>query len=133
MSGSKFRQIFKKVAVLLAISLIYSGIGYLAVWFLSYRFDYKMQDALACAGLILLFLGILMSMKGNPSGININGMGRGDANVTAYLNNEITRQEREMNPYYKHFFRNNIVSFAFSSLTFILGGAFLILSSVIFY
>ena len=61
-------------------------------------------------------------MRGNPSGVNLNNMGRGNANISSYLNNEITRQEREMKPYHKDFYKNNIVKFAFGRLTFIVGG-----------
>lgn len=83
-------------------------------------------------GIILVVIGILMSMKGNPSGISISGMGTNNANITSYLNNEILRQEREMNPYYKDFFKNNVVKFAFGNVTLILGGIFIFAFSAIF-
>lgn len=70
-------------------------------------------------------------MKGNPSGINLNGIGQSNENGISFQNLEVTRLEREAKPYYKDYFNNNVVKFAFSNLTFILGGIFLVLFSIV--
>lgn len=128
----ELKETFKKALFLLLFSLIYLGIGIVAAILISNKFDYNMQDVMAYEGLIILVIGIMMSMKGNPSGASISRMGSTDANLSSYLNNEIVRQEREINPYHKAFLKNNVVEFAFSNLSFILGGIFIILFCLIF-
>ena len=128
----KLKKNFKKALFLLLFSLIYLGIGFIVAILISNKFSYNLQDVMTYEGLIIILIGILMSMKGNPSGISISRIGNNDASMTSYLNNEITRQEREINSYHKDYFKNNVVEFAFSNLAFILGGIFIITFGAIF-
>ncbi|NLK27651.1 MAG: hypothetical protein GX306_04820 [Clostridiales bacterium] len=129
----ELKTILEKVILLLLFGIIYLGIGYLVGIFLSHQFNYKLENVLTYEGVILLIIGILASMKGRPSGINLNGFGQSNANINSYLNNEILRQEREMDPYHKNFHKNNIVKFAFGNLTFIIGGIFILALVIILY
>jgi hypothetical protein len=83
-------------------------------------------------GLLIIIVGVLMSMKGNPSGISISRFGSNSANMTSYLDNEITGLERKINPYDKDYFRNNVVELVFGNLVFLLGGILIFLYSIIF-
>jgi len=133
MSLSKVKKILKKFLYLLLFSLVYVGIGYVIGILISNRFDYALQEVLSYEGLILLIIGILFSMKGNPSGSSISGVGQNNANAMSFYDLEVTRLERESNPYHKDFLKNNIVVFAFSNLSIILGGILIIASTMIFF
>lgn len=132
MLKTKLKKIMNKALFLLLFSLIYLGVGFIVAILISNKFNFILQEVMIYEGLIIILIGILMSMKGNPSGISISGMGSNDATITSYMNNEFTRQEREINPYYKDYFKNNLVRFSYSNLTFILGGIFIISFGVIF-
>ncbi|MHB8132306.1 MAG: hypothetical protein ACYDEX_25415 [Mobilitalea sp.] len=132
MLKTKLKKIMNKALFLLLFSFIYLGIGFIVAILISNKFNYNLQEVMIYEGLIIILIGILMSMKGNPSGISISGMGSNDATITSYMNNEFTRQEREINPYHKDYFNNNLVKFSYSNLTFIFGGIFIISFGVIF-
>lgn len=132
MLKTKFKKVMNNAIFLILFSLIYLGIGYIVAILISNKYNYNLQDIMTYEGLIIILIGILMSMKGSPSGISISGMGNNDATITSYMNNEFTRQEREINPYHKDYFKNNVVKFSYSNLTFILGGSFIIAFGAIF-
>lgn len=128
----KVKLFLKKLFLLLLFGLIFFAVGSVIAILIANKFNYKLQDTMFYEGLILFVIGLLMSLSGNPSGISINGIGQSNENGVSYINLETTRVEREMNPYYKNYFRNNMVKFAFSNLTFIIGGIFIIAFSIIF-
>ena len=129
----KIRKMLKNLLIILSASLVCSGIGYGISIAISSRYGYSLQDVLSYVGIILFILGLLMSMKGSPNGMSISKIGSKDENITSYLNNEITSQDRRTNPYYKDYFRNNIVTVSISNLTFLISGALILLSTVIFF
>lgn len=129
----KVKSVAIRIILLILCGLLYSAIAYSLGVFLSHKFGYSIDNVLTYEGIILTLIGIFASMKGHPSGINLNHIGRESASITAYLNNEITRQEREMNPYHKDFYKNNIVKLAFGNLTFIVGGLLILAFVLIFY
>lgn len=133
MQKFNFKRIFKKILFLLIFSILYLAIGYVAAILISNHFHYKLQDVLFLVGFLLFLLGILMSMKGNPSGTSFSGIGQKNVTAISNLDLEVTRMEREINPYHKDFYKNNIVEFAFSNLTVLFGGVLLITSSIIFF
>lgn len=125
--------IVKRVFFMALWSLVYVGLGFGIAVLISSRSKYNLQDAMSMEGLILVIVGILMSMKGNPSGADISRAGQKDFLNTSYYNFEITRQERENKPFHKEFLNNNIVEFAFGRLTLIFGGISLLVASVVFF
>ncbi|MBE5966425.1 MAG: hypothetical protein E7255_05590 [Lachnospiraceae bacterium] len=129
---TNFQRILKKFLLVLLFGFCYLGIGYAAGLLISRQFNCRIEDVMTYEGILLTFLGILSSMRGNPSGMNINGIGQDNANMISYLSNEVTRQERERNPYNKDFHRNNIVSFVFGGLTLIVGGLLLLGVVIVF-
>ena len=131
MQKQKIGRYMKVATKLLIFSIIYLVIGFVIALIISSRFNNNIWDILAYEGIALLIIGFLISMKGNPSGLNINGIGHDNANINSFLSNEVTRQEREYKPYYKDFIKNNVVEFAFTNITLILGGIFLLILSFI--
>ncbi|MFZ2539586.1 MAG: hypothetical protein WAX04_11880 [Oscillospiraceae bacterium] len=128
----KLKDIFKKSLFLLLYSLVFWGIGYVVAILISYQFKYNLQDVLFCEGLGFIMIGAFLSMKGNPSGVNFQGMGQNNGQYISYQNLEVTRIERETTDYYKNFFKHSVVEFAFSGLTIILSGIFIIVFSMFF-
>ncbi|NLZ82863.1 MAG: hypothetical protein GX915_04270 [Clostridiales bacterium] len=125
------RVFLKKLLKLIIFSTIYLVLGYVIALIISRNNNKEVTDILTYEGVILLLIGILTSMKGNPSGISISGIGRQDHSIHSYIDNEITRQERENRPYHKGFSKNNITEFAFANVTFILGGILILILSYI--
>jgi cytochrome c biogenesis protein CcdA len=124
---TKLRRFIRKALFIALFSLIYLGIGFVVAMLISIKFKYNLQVVMSYEGFFVIIIGILMSMKGNPSGISISRIGNNDASLTSYLNNEITRQERELNPYHKDFLNNNIVEFSYNNITVIFGGLLILL------
>jgi hypothetical protein len=108
-------------------SLIILGIGYAIAILIANYFDYSLQDVMFIEGMIIFVLGIMLSMKGNPSGSFLSGFGLINGQYFANLNLEITSSERKSTNYYKNFLKNSIVEVAFSNLTIIIGGIFIVL------
>jgi ABC-type multidrug transport system fused ATPase/permease subunit len=133
MQKFNFKRILRKILFLLIFSILYLAIGYVAAILISNHFHYKLQDVLFIVGFLLFLLGILMSMKGNPSGTSFSGIGQKNVNAISNLDLEVTRMEREINPYHKDYYKNNVVEFAFGNLTFLLGGVLIITSSILFF
>lgn len=129
----KVIKVLRKTSIIILSSLVIFGIGYGISVAIATQFGYALQDVLSYGGIILLILGVLMSMKGSPNGMSISRIGSNDENLSSYLNNEITSQDRQSNPYYKNYFKNNIVTVSLSNLTFIISGVLLLLCTVIFF
>ncbi|MBH1940832.1 hypothetical protein I5677_08020 [Mobilitalea sibirica] len=127
----KIKIIIRKLLWLFIFGLVYLSTGYIVALFISHQFGYTLQDVMSYVGIFLFFLGILLSMKGNPSGSNINGMGMSNEKAISYQNLEVTRLEREINPYHKDYYKNNVVRFAFGKLTFIIGGVMIMAFSLL--
>jgi hypothetical protein len=130
---SKLKSLLKRFLFLLLYSFILFAIAVGIGFTISDRFHYKLPDVLSYEGVILFFIGILASMKGNPSGISFGSLGRKNENAINFYNLEVTRREREIKPYYKDFLKNNVVQFAFSNLTLLLSGALLVALSLLLY
>jgi hypothetical protein len=127
MPKSKLR--FALLALL--YSLVFLGIGYVMAIFVANRnSNYNLQDVMFIEGLLVVVVGLMLSMKGNPSGISLHGLGQTYAQYTANWNLEVTRIERDSTDYYKKFLQHSVVELAFSSLVFIIGGIFIILFSI---
>jgi hypothetical protein len=109
------------------------GLGLVASMLIAHQLDYRLQDVIFCLGILLLIIGMLLSMKGSPSGNSISSIGNKNTNAISYFDLEVTRQERESNPYHKDFMQNNIIEFSHLSLIFLLAGIFMIAFDMIFY
>ena len=126
------KSIARSAFLSILYGLVFLGIGYVIAILISNRSGYYLQDVLFVEGFSVIVIGILMSMKGNPSGMSLLGLGQQNAQQVSYLNLEVTRIERDKTDYYKNFLKHSVLDFAFSSLVIILGGVFIILFSIFF-
>lgn len=131
MLKTSLKRILIQTLLIFGFSLIYLGVGYIIGILISNKYTTPLQDVMTYEGLLLFLLGAIMSMKGNPSGMGFGRIGSDNVNITTYLDNEITSQDRETNPYHKDFLKNNMVEFSHSSLTFILGGILIFVFSAV--
>ncbi|MGB4660543.1 MAG: hypothetical protein WBI07_15310 [Mobilitalea sp.] len=99
----KLHGIIKVLLISFVFSLIALALGLVASILIANYFNYRLQDVIFCLGILLLIIGTLLSMKGNPSGSSINSIGNKNTNAISYFDLEVTRQERERNPYHKDF------------------------------
>jgi hypothetical protein len=113
--------------------LILMGIGIGVAILIANKSSNSLPDVMFMEGIVVLVIGILASMKGNPSGGNISRVGMNNPNLVNFMDLETTRIERETTNYYDEFRKHAIVEFGFSSITLIFGGVFLILVSILFF
>jgi hypothetical protein len=124
-------KILKRIGLAVLWGLAVFAIGYGLAILIRSRSSYTLSDILFVEGLIVLILGFMMSMKGNPSGASLQGYGQQNANQISFYNLEVTRTEREITGYYKNFLKNATLEMSMVSISFILGGIFMILLSMI--
>lgn len=128
---NKLKSLLKQSLLILCFSLIIFLIGLLISFLICYFKNCKLENILFYEGIIVTIIGVLMSLRGNPSGSNIGSIGQNNATQVSFENLEVTRLEREMNPYHKGFRKNNIVTLGVINITIILSGIFLLISSLI--
>lgn len=124
------KSVAKSAMLSVLFSLIILGIGYVIAVLIANRSGYQLQDVLFVEGIIVIAIGLMLSMKGNPSGVSLQGLGQQNANQTASWNLEVTRIERDNTSYYKNFLQHSVLEFAFSNLVITLGGLLIILFSI---
>lgn len=122
----KMKKILIKTLFVLLFGLIIFAVGTGIAFLIAMRFDYLLEDVMFVEGLLVFIIGMFSAMKGNPSGGSINGIGMRNESAISFQNLETTRLERQYTNYYKNFLKNSIVDFGFSSITIMLGGAFII-------
>lgn len=116
-----------KLALLaLLFSFIFLGIGYLIALYISGQNNSNLKDTLFGVGLFVTIFGLLLSMKGNPSGGSLTGMGMLYGQYSAAWNLEVTRVERDSTNYYRDFLKHSVVELAFGNITIILSGIMMI-------
>jgi Na+(H+)/acetate symporter ActP len=130
--SEKLRFFIIKSLFCILFGLIVMGLGLLLGYLIATHYGYRLQDALFIIGILLVVIGIFASMKGNPVSMNIGGIGMKNANAISYMELETVRLERERTNYYQNFFKNAVVTFAFSGWTILLGGVFIIVVSILF-
>ena len=126
---------WKKIPILkiMVFSVVCVGVGYLVAILIARISKLGLQDALFYEGLIIIMLGLMLSMKGNPSGANLQGLGQQSAQQISSWNLEVTRIERNKTNYYRDFLKHSIVDFAFGNLALMLGGVLIIMISIVFF
>lgn len=126
----KMKKMLHSLLIILLFSIILFAIGFIIGIIISNNSSKKLYDILTYEGILLIVIGIFMSMKGSPSGSNINGVGNENPQGISYLNSEVTRIEREIKPYHKDYFQKHINHFTFKNLVFILSGLLMIATSI---
>ncbi len=131
MRKDQLRSIGRKLLSIMLFSIVLFALGLITAAILSNKTGQKMYDILTYEGLLLIIIGIFLAMKGNPSGINLNGMGSKNAQGISYLNQEVTRLERETQPYHKGYLKNNIIQFRSYHAVIIVSGLLMIAACLI--
>lgn len=121
---------FKGILLFFLYSLVFLGIGYLIAILISGNSNYSLQDVMFFEGILSIVIGLMLSMKGNPSGVSLHALGRKDAQYISNENLEASKMERTSTNYYKNFLKHSIIEFTHSSLVLVISGIFLILLSV---
>lgn len=121
---SKWKILLKKGLFLLLYSLIIFGIGTGVGFLLTYRFHYNIQDTLGFEAILLVVIGIMLSMKGNPF-TSIRQEGQQNVNAKIFDALETARLENDTTDYRKDFFHHHVTEFRVINLSFILGGVFI--------
>lgn len=124
------KSIVRSAILSILYSLLILGVGYVIAILIASRSSYQLQDVLFVEGIIFIAVGLMLSMKGNPSGVNLQGLGQQNSNQTANWNLEVTRIERDKTSYYKNYLQHSVLEFAFSNWVLTLGGLFIILFSI---
>ena len=90
-------------------------IGFIITKVTAYK---NFENILFIEGIILVFVGILASISGDPMGLSMQGLGQNSAQYSASANLEVTKMEREKSN------RKLDVALAVSTFSLILGGVF---------
>lgn len=90
------------------------------------KFDYNLNDVIFVEGILLIIIGLLSSIGGNPSGLSFQELGNLNAQYASNFNLEITRKEREK---VKNTLKTTI-SIGCSTMTLVIGGIFSIITNV---
>jgi hypothetical protein len=126
------RKMLKRIGLAILFGLIIFAIGFGLAILIRNRSNYVLSDILFVEGLIVVILSLMMSMKGNPSGASLSGMGQQNATQLSFYLNEVTRIEREQTDYYKKFLQHATLEITLVNISFLLGGVMLILFSILF-
>lgn len=122
-------KFLKNIGNAVLLGLAVSGAGYAIAVLVARRSGTGFSDVLFIEGFITGAIGLMMSMKGNPAGTSLQGLGLQNANQLSNVQMDATQTEREKTSYYRDFLRHAILEFSFISTAILLGGVFLILLS----
>lgn len=120
----------RKIIISLIISVIFAIIGYIIAIPISNYFHDSIKDVMFLEGLAVTIIGLIASVQGNPSGINLMRLGDKTGEWSDHANLETTRRERESTNYFKNFTKHSIVNFTLNRLTIVLAGILMILFSL---
>ncbi|MDD7793294.1 hypothetical protein [Clostridium sp. 'White wine YQ'] len=121
MEISKSKQLLKCLFAGIVWFLIAIGIGYLIIRFTGYSF----KDVLFMEGILLIIIGALSSIGGNPMGLSLQSMGQVNSQYVSNANLEVTKKEKNS------YSVKTTLSFGISMIALIIGGAFSILLSFV--
>lgn len=123
---SKLSFILKNVLFIFLSSLFLCGIGSLIAYLIAIVSKDDFSNILTYIALFCGVIGILSSMRGNPTGIFMPKTGT-NAQYAAFQETETTRIERDITNYYSNFKQHSIVDFTLNSFTIVLSAAFMLL------
>ena len=128
---NKMIQILKRVLISLMLSSLFFLLGYLLANPISNYFHTSFKDIIFYEGIILVLGTLASAIQGNPSGVNLQGLGMPNAVYISNRNLETSKTERNVTNYYKNFKNNGVVKLTLSKLTLAFGGIFLIIFSLL--
>ena len=109
------KKISKCIILSVIISIIFILIGFIIV---KYK-NYNLKDVLFIEGILLVVLGFISSIGGNPMGASIQSIGQSNAQYRSNINLEISRIEKERT---KDTLKN-IISIGLSTVSLVISGA----------
>ncbi len=89
--------------------------------------SYSLKDVLFVEGIVLVALGALSSIGGNPKGLSLQALGQDNAQYVANANLEVTKMEKQM---HHNNIKTNLRS-SFNIISLIIGGAISIIINFI--
>lgn len=125
-------KIIKRLGFAVLVGFLILGIGYGLAILIGNHYGYNLQDILFVEGIVLVALGLMMSMRGNPSGASLLGFGQQNATQVSNWNLEVTRIEREQTSYHRNFLKQAVLEFSLINVSILLGGILIILFSIFF-
>lgn len=97
----------------------------IAVAITNYK-GYNFKDVLFVEGMLMVIVGCLSAVGGNPMGLSMQGLGQVNAQYIANANLEITKMERDKTKNIKSY-----ISFGLSTVSFITGAIFIVILAFI--
>ena len=131
--GDKVKFILRKVALHAVIGLLLALVGMVVGLLIAGHYEQNVQNVMFVEGVILVIVGIMASMKGNPSIAGLKGLDVRDATVVNRMNLETTVMERDVTNYYKNFRKQAVVEYGFGRMTLIFGGVILAAIGILFF
>ncbi|ADL52621.1 hypothetical protein [Clostridium cellulovorans] len=121
----------KKLSTSLAFSIFSAITGYLAAYLTSNYTGWNLQDVMFVIGISIISLAAFFMVGGNSTDLGLQGLGQQTSHYIANVNLETTRQERESTNYHNSIKNHRTIKASFNGFTIILGGIFIILTSII--
>lgn len=125
------KNFFKTFLIFLMFSIIYLIVGDLLSFILSKYLSSSLQDTTFIVGIVVLVIGVFSIIGGNPNGLSLQGLGLINSQYISLSNLEHTQIERDITNYHENFKNHINFKLTFNSITIILGGILIILSSII--
>lgn len=123
MDKSQIKSLIKCVVWGIFWSIILVIIGFVIENFTSYT----LKDILFIEGIVVVLLGALSSIGGNPMGLSLQALGQNNAQYAANANLEVTRMEKEKR---HNNFKSNLRS-SLNTVSLIIGGVICIIINFI--
>lgn len=124
-------KLFRKIIDVLVYGMISLLLSFLISLLLTKLFGIKIYDSMTIIGLLIVTIGALASVGGNPSGVGINSIGQLNSQYSSNLNIEVTKMERSLTKYFESTANHTKLYFSSSKLNIILNGLFVIFLSII--
>jgi hypothetical protein len=123
MNNIQLKSLAKCIVFGVLWSIILIIIGVIIANFTSYN----LKDVLFIEGIIVVILGALSSISGNPMGLSLQALGQNNAQYVAKANLEVTDMEKQ-----KHHenFKTNIRS-SINTVSLVIGGVICIITNYI--
>jgi len=123
MNKSQIKALTKCIVWGILWAIVFIFIGFLIVNFTSYT----LKDILFIEGIILIVLGALSSIGGNPTGLSLQALGQDNAQYVANANLEVTKMEKQI---HHDNIKTNLRN-SFNIISLIIGGAICIIINFI--
>lgn len=119
----------RPVLSFIVINVILTAAGFLIAFLLSLFLSTSFQDLVTYAGFIIILLGIITSLKGNPFIISFRGMGKSKANADTFDDLMPADAGQGSKSSHKNLHKKATVEFGHIRTSMIVSGILLLLAS----